>query len=76
MTTKGTGQYGDLVGAWFDIVGYMEVTLEGVHRLHFRESAKFLAKSRYNLSVDYIDNPCFEDIVNLVNGGNDVEQVD
>lgn len=67
------GQYGDQIGAYTDLVGYLEVkdVMAGpgqrktIRRLHLQPTGDFIAKSRYDMP-NYIDNPTFSKIQELV----------
>jgi len=68
------GQFGDQVGAYCDLVGYLEIRDEMVgpgqrktiRRLHFQPSGDFVAKSRYSQVPSYLDNPTFAQIQEAV----------
>jgi len=63
------GQWGDQVGAYFDIVAFLEVReIEGrlVRRLHLSPSHRFLTKSRFTGLPDYLDNPTFNQLKELI----------
>lgn len=67
------GQWGDQIGAYASIVGYLEVKnimvspgkKKAVRRLHLQPSGDFTAKSRYNMP-EYLDDPTFSKIRKLV----------
>jgi len=64
------GQFGDQIGAYFDVLAYLEdVQLTDgkmVHRLHFKPSGGWAAKTRYKSLPDYLDNPTFPQIKELI----------
>lgn len=60
------GQFKDMAGGFFDVVGYMErFNLGGqdLRRLTFRNHSLAFTRSRSLMLPDYIDNPLFKDIV-------------
>ena len=66
------GQYGDQIGAYTDLVCYLEVKdvmetgqRKTIRRLYFQPTGSFMAKTRYNLP-SYLDNPTFGKIHDLV----------
>lgn len=67
------GQWGDQIGAYTSIVGYLEVKdvmtgpgkRETTRRLHLQPTGSFVAKSRYE-SPPYLDNPTFSKIQDMV----------
>lgn len=67
------GQYGDQVGAYTDLVCYLEVkdvmvgpgNRQTIRRLHFHPTGDFIAKTRYAGFPDYIDDANFSKIQDL-----------
>jgi len=67
------GQWGDQIGAYTDLVGYLEVKdimagagqRKTIRRLHLQPTGEFVAKSRYDMPQS-IDNPTFSKIQELV----------
>lgn len=58
-----SGQFGDLVGAFFDYVFFIESRLEGVRRVYYQPTDKFYAKDRSGKLGKYDDDPTFASIV-------------
>jgi len=67
------GQYGDQIGAYTDLVAYLEIKdiMEGpgkrktIRRLHLQPTGDFIAKTRYEMP-QYIDDATFSKIRDLV----------
>ena len=64
------GQFGDQIGAYFDILAFLEIhqLTDGsvVHRLHLQPSGGWTAKSRYQGLPPYLDNPTFPQIKEMI----------
>lgn len=63
-----TRRLSEEVPALLDKVGFLRVTKDGVRRLVFRESEKYMAKDRGGELGDYIDNPTVQKILSLMSG--------
>jgi len=65
-----TGQWGDQIGAYVDIVSFLELvqTVDGrvVHRLHLQPSGGWSAKSRYKNLPKYLDDANYSDLKRIV----------
>jgi len=68
-----SGQWGDQIGAYFDIEAYQElreVEIGGVrkvvHRLHFQPSGSWVAKCRYKGLKPYYDDITFPELHKLI----------
>ena len=70
------GQWGDQIGAYTDLVAYLEVKdimagpgqRKTTRRLHLQSTGDFVAKSRYD-TPPYLDDPTFSKIQELVMKG-------
>lgn len=71
-----TGKVGNLLPGWFNIAAFMESKPifedkqeKIVHRLHFQSTSQFKAKCEFDGFPPYLDNPSFEEILKLTQGG-------
>lgn len=66
------GQFKDMAGGFFDIVGYLEkfkAPSGHLRRLHFRDHPLAFTRSRYSALPNHLDNPTFAEIVRHLKSG-------